>query len=175
MTSFAGGALRPQPGGDSESSCHWRAHVLTRLEAVHLSRLSLAATRLSTTLIKGLRVTGGRAKSVAIKHGKLVVTLKKPAGTVTITASGPLVSETKGLQTKVKKHKTKTFRRGAAGRPWSNASAAETDAAASLQAAHPHLASSRTSPPRVKPHIPTGATKLPLDPLRRGEWRFTRA
>jgi hypothetical protein len=57
------------------------------------------------TLIKGLLVVGGKAKTVVIKGGKLVITLKKPAGKVTITTSGPLVSESKALQTKVKKHK----------------------------------------------------------------------
>jgi hypothetical protein len=47
---------------------------------------------------------------VAIKGGKLVITLGKAAGTVTFTLSGPLVSETSALQTKVKKHKTKTLK-----------------------------------------------------------------
>ncbi|MGN6871361.1 MAG: hypothetical protein ACTHMY_23435 [Solirubrobacteraceae bacterium] len=64
----------------------------------------------TTTLIKGLGIAGGKAKSVAIKGGKLVITLKKAAGKLTITASGPLVSESKSLQTKVKKHKTKTLK-----------------------------------------------------------------
>jgi hypothetical protein len=66
----------------------------------------------TTTLIKGLGIKGAQAKSVAIKHGKLVITLKKASGSVTFTISGPLLTETKGLQTKVKKHKTKklTFR-----------------------------------------------------------------
>jgi hypothetical protein len=64
----------------------------------------------TTTLIKGLGVVGGKAKTVAIKRGKLVITFKKPAGKVTITVSGPLVSESKGLQTKVKKHKVKTLK-----------------------------------------------------------------
>jgi hypothetical protein len=62
------------------------------------------------TLIKGLGIVGGKAKTVAIKGGKLVITLKKAAGKVTITVSGPLVSETKALQTKVKKHKVKTLK-----------------------------------------------------------------
>lgn len=61
----------------------------------------------TTTLIKGLGIKGGKAKSVKLKRGRLVITLKKAAGTVTFTLSGPLLSETKGLQTKVKKHKTK--------------------------------------------------------------------
>jgi hypothetical protein len=64
----------------------------------------------STTSAKGLSISGGKAKSVALKGGKLVITLKKAAGSVTITTSGALVSESKALQTKVKKHKTKTLK-----------------------------------------------------------------
>jgi hypothetical protein len=64
----------------------------------------------TTTLIKGLGIVGGKAKTVAIKGGKLVITLKKAAGKVTITVSGPLVSESKALQTKVKKHKAGTLK-----------------------------------------------------------------
>jgi hypothetical protein len=63
----------------------------------------------TTTLIRGLGISGASAKSVALKGGKLVVTLKKAASSVTITASGPLVSETAALQTRVKKHKTKSL------------------------------------------------------------------
>ena len=57
---------------------------------------------------QGPRHLGGKAKTVAIKGGKLVITLKKAAGKVTITLSGPLVAESKALQTKVKKHKAGT-------------------------------------------------------------------
>jgi hypothetical protein len=64
----------------------------------------------TTTLIKGLGLAGGKAKTVAIKNGRLVITLKKAAGKLAITVSGPLLSESKGLQTKVKKHKTKTLK-----------------------------------------------------------------
>ena len=63
----------------------------------------------TTTLIKGLKVVGGKAKTVAIKGGKLVITLKSASNAVTITTSGPLVSESKSLQTKVKNHKVKTL------------------------------------------------------------------
>src|SRR5205085_73666 len=64
----------------------------------------------TTTLIKGLGIAGGKAKTVAIKRGKLVITLKKAAGKVTITVSGPLVGESKGLQTKVNKHRVKSLK-----------------------------------------------------------------
>jgi hypothetical protein len=63
-----------------------------------------------TTLIKGLGISGARAKSVALKHGKLVITLNKPASSVTVTLSGPLVAESKALQTKVKKHRAKSLK-----------------------------------------------------------------
>ena len=63
----------------------------------------------TTTLIKGLGIAGGKAKTVAIKGGKLVITLNKPVGTVNITVSGPLVSESKALQTSVTKHKVKSL------------------------------------------------------------------
>lgn len=64
----------------------------------------------TTTLIKGLGIAGGKAKSVVIKGGKLVITLKKASAKLTITVSGPLVSESKSLQTNVNKHKTKSLK-----------------------------------------------------------------
>ena len=63
----------------------------------------------TTTLIKGLGISGAQAKSVTIKGGKLVITLTKPAGRITVIAAGPLVSETKALQTKIKKHRVKSL------------------------------------------------------------------
>ena len=63
----------------------------------------------TTTLIRGLGISGPAAKAVVLQGGKLVITFKKAAGSVTISASGPLVSETKALQTSVKKHKTKSL------------------------------------------------------------------
>ena len=63
----------------------------------------------TTTLTKGLGIKGASAKTVALKGGKLVITLKKPAANVTITLSGPILTESKSLQTNVKKHKTKSL------------------------------------------------------------------
>ena len=59
----------------------------------------------TTTLIKGLGIKGAKAKSVAIKGGKLVITLAKPSSSVSLTLSGPLLTESTSLQAKVKKHK----------------------------------------------------------------------
>ncbi|MBV9607565.1 MAG: hypothetical protein JO027_20790 [Solirubrobacterales bacterium] len=64
----------------------------------------------TTTVIKGLGIAGGRAKSVAIKGGKLVIALRTPANSVSLTISGALISESNSLQTSVKKHKTKTLK-----------------------------------------------------------------
>ena len=63
----------------------------------------------TTTLIKGLGVSGASAKSVALKGGKLVITLKKAAASVTVNLGGPVLTETGALQTKVKKHKVKSL------------------------------------------------------------------
>jgi hypothetical protein len=63
----------------------------------------------TTTLTKGLGIKGGSAKTVALKGGKLVITLKKAAANVTVSLSGPILTESKSLQTSVKKHKTKSL------------------------------------------------------------------
>ena len=63
----------------------------------------------TTTLISGLGVSGAKVKSVALKGGKLVITLKKAAGSVTANLTGPVLAESKPLQTRVKKHKVKTL------------------------------------------------------------------
>ena len=63
----------------------------------------------TTTLTKGLGISGATAKSVVLKGGKLVIGLKKPVGKVTIILSGPVLTETNSLQTKVKKHKVKSL------------------------------------------------------------------
>jgi hypothetical protein len=64
----------------------------------------------TTTLIKGLGVSGGKAKIVALRGGKLVITLSKPASKVAITVSRPLLAESKELQSKVKKHRVKSLK-----------------------------------------------------------------
>jgi hypothetical protein len=62
-----------------------------------------------TTLIKGFGVSGASVKSVALKGGTLVVTLKKAAGRVTVNVSGPVLTETGSLQRAVKNHNVKTI------------------------------------------------------------------
>ena len=61
----------------------------------------------TTTLIRGLGVSGAKVKSVALKGGKLVITLNKAAGSPTFKLSGAVLAESKSLQTRVKKHKVK--------------------------------------------------------------------
>jgi hypothetical protein len=63
----------------------------------------------TTTLTKGLGIKGATAKSVVLRGGKLVITLKKAAGKVTISLGGPVLTESGSLKTKVKKHKVKTL------------------------------------------------------------------
>jgi hypothetical protein len=63
----------------------------------------------TSTLIKGLGVSGATAESVALKGGKLDITLKKAAASVTVNLSGPVLTESGALQTAVKKHKGKSL------------------------------------------------------------------
>jgi hypothetical protein len=57
------------------------------------------------TLINGLKVSGASVKSVGLKGGKLVITLKNAAGSVTVNLNGPVLTETSSLQSAVNKHK----------------------------------------------------------------------
>jgi hypothetical protein len=59
---------------------------------------------------KGLSIAGAKVKSAKVARGQLVVTLKKPAAKLTLTAKGPLLRESKALQNKVLKHKIKTIK-----------------------------------------------------------------
>ena len=63
----------------------------------------------TTTTIKGLGVSGAKVKAVALKAGKLVITLNKAAASAKVSLSGPVLTESSSLQTKVKKHKAKTL------------------------------------------------------------------
>jgi hypothetical protein len=58
---------------------------------------------------KGLSVTGGKLKSAKVSGGQLVITLKKAAASLTVTAKGPAITESKSLQAKVKTHKVKSI------------------------------------------------------------------
>ena len=63
----------------------------------------------TTTLIKGLGVSGAGVKAVALRGGKLVITLTKAAASVTVNLSGPIVAESSSLQNRVKKHKANSL------------------------------------------------------------------
>jgi Concanavalin A-like lectin/glucanases superfamily len=71
--------------------------------------LKFSRSAIARRMVKGLRISGDSAKSVALKGGRLSITLKKPVASVTITAAGPLVIETNSLQTKVRKHKVRSL------------------------------------------------------------------
>jgi hypothetical protein len=59
----------------------------------------------TTTLIKGLGVSGAKVKTVAVTGGTLMITLKKAAEDVAVNLSGPALTETSSLRSEVKKHK----------------------------------------------------------------------
>jgi hypothetical protein len=57
----------------------------------------------------GLSVSGATLSSVKVSGGRLMITLTSAAASVTVTVSGPVLVESKALQTNVKKHKVKSL------------------------------------------------------------------
>ena len=60
------------------------------------------------SVIKGLKISGAGLASIALKSGKLVVTLQKAAPSITVNMSGPVLIETNSLQRRVTEHKVHT-------------------------------------------------------------------
>jgi hypothetical protein len=63
----------------------------------------------SKKLSKGVSLTGAKIKSLKLKGGKLVVTLKSAAASFTVKLSTPALSESKSLAKRVRKHKVKSL------------------------------------------------------------------
>ncbi len=63
----------------------------------------------TTAAIKGLSVSHGTPKTAKLTAGKLLISLTKPVASVTVTASGPLLTETTALRAKVKNKKLSTI------------------------------------------------------------------
>jgi hypothetical protein len=56
-------------------------------------------------VVHGLSLSGASVKSARLAGGKLVITFASPAASVSLTARGPLLSESSTLEHKVRKHK----------------------------------------------------------------------
>lgn len=63
--------------------------------------------RRCTTTVKGLSVSGGKLKSARVSGGRLTITLKVAASSVSITVKGPGLTESRALQQRVKKHQVR--------------------------------------------------------------------
>jgi hypothetical protein len=63
---------------------------------------------ISKQVAKGVKLGGAAAKSAKVSHGKLVVTLKSAAGSVSVTIGAKALKLSKGLLKKAKKHKLGT-------------------------------------------------------------------
>jgi hypothetical protein len=70
------------------------------------SGLSFHAQRAHRRLtFRGLTVKGAKVRSIALTHGRLVVTLSRPAAGVTVTIRAPTLTESGGLRTKARRHR----------------------------------------------------------------------
>jgi hypothetical protein len=68
--------------------------------------LSFHAQRAHRRLtFRGLTVKGAKVRSIALTHGRLVVTLSRPAAGVTVTIRAPTLTESGGLRTKARRHR----------------------------------------------------------------------
>jgi hypothetical protein len=57
---------------------------------------------------KGVSVSGASVKTVTLRGGRLVITLAKPSGRVSVNVTGPLLTASKSLQTQAREHKLET-------------------------------------------------------------------
>jgi hypothetical protein len=60
----------------------------------------------SSTVVKGLSLSGAAVKSARIKSGRLAITFTHAVGAVSLVARGPLLLESRTLAGKAKQHKT---------------------------------------------------------------------
>ncbi len=63
-----------------------------------------------TLKVKGLSLSGGKLKSAKLSGGKLVIGLKQPVASLSMTVKLPLLTESKGLQKQVKKGEVKSLK-----------------------------------------------------------------
>jgi uncharacterized membrane protein YgcG len=68
------------------------------------------ARRGHRTLIRGVRLAGARARSLRISHGRLVITLRRPARAVTVTLGPRSLRESPDLRRRARSHRLKTLR-----------------------------------------------------------------
>jgi hypothetical protein len=57
--------------------------------------------------IHGVKTRGGAIKSLSLSHGHLVITLRRPASSVTVTLSSAALRESAALRTQARRHKLK--------------------------------------------------------------------
>jgi hypothetical protein len=70
--------------------------------------LSLITHRTGHKLtVKGVRLTGAAVKSLAVAHGHLVITLKHPVSSLSVTLTGAALRESAALRKKAAAHKLK--------------------------------------------------------------------
>jgi uncharacterized membrane protein YgcG len=87
------------------------APKLSRLTVELPSGLSFTRHRVHGKLkLTGVSLKGAKAQSVALSHGHLVITLRTPSASVTVTLSSASLKESAALRTKVKHGKVKSLK-----------------------------------------------------------------
>lgn len=82
-----------------------KLHALTVALPRGLSIISHRAGRKQT--IRGVRARGAAIRSLSLSHGHLVITLRRPASSVTVTLTGSALAESARLRSQAGQHKLK--------------------------------------------------------------------
>jgi hypothetical protein len=88
-----------------------RASKISRLTVGLPPGLSFVRHRVGKKLkVTGVSLRGAKLKSLALSHGHLVITLRKPSAAVTVTLGSLSLKESAGLRTKARRNRVKSLK-----------------------------------------------------------------
>jgi hypothetical protein len=87
------------------------ASKISRLTVGLPGGLSFVRHRVNKKLrVTGVSLRGAKIKSLALSHGRLVITLRKPSAAVTVTLGSLSLKESAGLRTKARRNRVKSLK-----------------------------------------------------------------
>ncbi|HEX3830413.1 MAG TPA: hypothetical protein VHW04_00510, partial [Solirubrobacteraceae bacterium] len=88
-----------------------RASKISRITVGLPGGLSFVRHRVHKKLrVTGVSLRGANKKSLALSHGRLVITLRKPSAAVTVTLGSLSLKESTGLRTKARRNRVKSLK-----------------------------------------------------------------
>ena len=110
VSKAAAGLQSGKPSLTFKVSVAKRAPKISRLTVGLPGGLSFVRHRVHTKLkVTGVSLRGAKIKSLALSHGHLVITLRRPSAGVTVTLGSLSLKESAGLRTKAKRNRVKSL------------------------------------------------------------------